>query len=84
MSDGESGIASIVAVTRKSEGVAAITKVYTPNRWRGKGCAERLVRRVCREYEIATMILHHDANFSDQVAEDARASRSIRGHRKFR
>lgn len=42
-------IATIVAVTRKSEGVATITKVYTPEKWRGKGCAERLVRHVCIE-----------------------------------
>jgi predicted GNAT family acetyltransferase len=42
-------IATIVAVTRKSEGVATITKVYTPAKWRGNGCAERLVRHVCIE-----------------------------------
>jgi len=50
-SDGESDIVSIVAVTRKSKDVAAITKVFTPNAWRGNRYAERLVRRVCREYE---------------------------------
>lgn len=49
--NGVSDIASIVAVTRKSKNVAAITKVYTPEAWRGQRCAERLVRRVCREYE---------------------------------
>ncbi|KAG2155561.1 hypothetical protein DEU56DRAFT_313931 [Suillus clintonianus] len=42
-------IATIVAVTRKSKDVAAITKVYTPEKWRGRGCAERLVRHVCIE-----------------------------------
>lgn len=42
-------IATIVAVTRKSEGVATITKVYTPAKWRGKGCAKTLVRHVCVE-----------------------------------
>lgn len=47
--NGAPEIATIVAVTRKSEGVATITKVYTPERWRGKGCAERLVRHVCIE-----------------------------------
>lgn len=46
---GESDIASIVAATRQSDTVAAITKVYTPERWQRKGRAERLVRRVCRE-----------------------------------
>ncbi|GJE99638.1 hypothetical protein PsYK624_159090 [Phanerochaete sordida] len=41
-------IASIVAVTRTSDSVAAITKVYTNPRWRQRRCAERLVRRVCK------------------------------------
>ncbi|KAG0707499.1 hypothetical protein DFH29DRAFT_628059 [Suillus ampliporus] len=45
----EPDIASIVAVTRKSEYIAAITKVYTPEKWRGRCCAERLVRHVCTE-----------------------------------
>ncbi|KAK7694964.1 hypothetical protein QCA50_002152 [Cerrena zonata] len=42
-------IACIVAVTRTSDEVAAITKVYTNPAWRARGCAERLVRRVCKE-----------------------------------
>ncbi|CAL1695213.1 unnamed protein product [Somion occarium] len=42
-------IASIVAVTRTSETVAAITKVYTNPTWRSRGCAERLTRRVCAQ-----------------------------------
>lgn len=47
--DGEpSEIASIVAVTRTSETVAGITKVYTNPKWRQRGCAERLVRKVCK------------------------------------
>ncbi|KAG0692642.1 hypothetical protein DFH29DRAFT_817308 [Suillus ampliporus] len=46
---GETDIASIVAVTRESNTVAAITKVYTSEKWARKGRAERLVRRVCRE-----------------------------------
>jgi hypothetical protein len=41
-------IASIVAVTRESASVAAITKVYTDPRWRGLRCAERLVRYVTK------------------------------------
>lgn len=45
---GESGLACIVAVTRASDEVAAITKVYTNPVWRSRGCAERLVREVCR------------------------------------
>ena len=44
--DGE--LASIVGCTRVSETVAAITKVYTSESCRSKGCAERLVRRVCQ------------------------------------
>ena len=43
-------IASIVAVTRTSDTVAGITKVYTNPRWRQRGCAERLVRHVCKMY----------------------------------
>ncbi|KAH8102560.1 hypothetical protein BXZ70DRAFT_929052 [Cristinia sonorae] len=39
-------IASIVAVTRSSDRVATITKVYTSPRWRKMGCAERLTRSV--------------------------------------
>jgi predicted GNAT family acetyltransferase len=42
-------IASIVAVTRESNTVSAITKVYTNPQWRRRGCAERLVRRVCKQ-----------------------------------
>ncbi|KAK2463050.1 hypothetical protein APHAL10511_004705 [Amanita phalloides] len=42
-------VASIVACTRNTEKVATITKVYTPNEWRGKGCAGRLVHHVCKE-----------------------------------
>ena len=41
-------IASIVVVGRDSGSVAAITKVFTNPRWRRHGCAERLVRRVCK------------------------------------
>ncbi|KLO10444.1 acyl-CoA N-acyltransferase [Schizopora paradoxa] len=42
-------ITCIVAVTRKSTGVAAITKVYTHPSWRGRKCAAKLVRRVTDE-----------------------------------
>ncbi|KAG5636417.1 hypothetical protein H0H81_008127 [Sphagnurus paluster] len=40
-------IASIVAFTRNSKKVAAITKVVTNPQWGGRGCAKRLVREVC-------------------------------------
>ncbi|KAG9014093.1 hypothetical protein FRB90_005576 [Tulasnella sp. 427] len=47
MPDGNQELASIVACTRTSDNVAAITKVYTATRCRSRGCAERLVRKVC-------------------------------------
>jgi len=43
------GIACIVAFTRNSATVAAITKVFTPEKYRQMGYAERLVRRVCEQ-----------------------------------
>lgn len=43
-------IASLVVMTRTSDTVSTITKVYTNPKWRRRGCAERLVRRVCKEY----------------------------------
>jgi len=45
-------IASIVAVTRQTEGVSGITKVFTSPRVRKRGCAERLVRYVCQHLLI--------------------------------
>lgn len=48
----QSEIASAVAFTRNSETVATISKVITSARWRRFGCAERLVRRVCKQYAI--------------------------------
>ncbi|KXN88789.1 hypothetical protein AN958_06658 [Leucoagaricus sp. SymC.cos] len=44
----EEEIASVVAVTRETINVSAITKVYTNPKWRGKRCAERLVRYVTK------------------------------------
>ncbi|KAI0274988.1 hypothetical protein BC834DRAFT_24659 [Gloeopeniophorella convolvens] len=41
-------ISSIVAVTRQSEHVAGITKVFTSPSWRQRGCAERLARHVTK------------------------------------
>ncbi|KAI0632413.1 hypothetical protein C8Q77DRAFT_1159042 [Trametes polyzona] len=40
-------IACIVAATRNTDTVSAITKVYTDPQWRSRGYAERLVRYVC-------------------------------------
>ncbi|KAI0756749.1 hypothetical protein C8Q80DRAFT_1215594 [Daedaleopsis nitida] len=44
----EPAVASIVAVTRVTDSVAGITKVFTSPQWRSRGCAERLVRHVCQ------------------------------------
>lgn len=60
--NGELEIATIVAVTRKSNGIAAITKVYTPEKCRGNRLAEKLVRHVCKEYELEIFMLHNDIN----------------------
>ncbi|KAF8580146.1 hypothetical protein K439DRAFT_1637278 [Ramaria rubella] len=46
--NGSSELACLVATTRNSENVGTISKVYTNPFWRKRGCAERLVRKVCR------------------------------------
>ncbi|KAF8627698.1 hypothetical protein AX15_004286 [Amanita polypyramis BW_CC] len=48
-SEDEYEVACVVACTRNMKRVWTITKVYTPKEWRGKGCAEHLVRHVCME-----------------------------------
>ncbi|KAF8911621.1 hypothetical protein CPB84DRAFT_1742998 [Gymnopilus junonius] len=42
-------IASIVATTRNTQTTATVTKVFTHPNFRGQGCAEVLVRKVCKE-----------------------------------
>ena len=42
-------VTSIVAVSRDSEKVSAVTKVYTDIKWRKRGYAECLVRHVTKE-----------------------------------
>lgn len=42
-------IACLVATTRESDNVTAVTKVFTAPQWRGRGCAARLLYRVCQE-----------------------------------
>jgi len=50
MSSGEDwSIASILATTRNTKQVTTITKVFTNDEWRFKGCAERLTHEVCRQ-----------------------------------
>ncbi|KAJ7496685.1 hypothetical protein FB451DRAFT_1208378 [Mycena latifolia] len=58
-------IASIVAFTRNSDTVATISKVFTNPTWRRRGCAERLVRRVCKhllatKQSIALYVAHNN------------------------
>ncbi|RXW22374.1 hypothetical protein EST38_g3487 [Candolleomyces aberdarensis] len=52
--EGPKEIASIVAYTRNCNKVATITKVYTNPQWRRLGCAERLVRLVCKNLLYST------------------------------
>lgn len=47
---GEREIASIVAATRTSCSVTAITKVVTNDKWLKKGCARALTGAVTKEY----------------------------------
>ncbi|KAF8150535.1 hypothetical protein K438DRAFT_439336 [Mycena galopus ATCC 62051] len=58
-------VASIVAFTRNSENVATISKVFTNPTWRRRGCAERLVRRVCKhllatKQSVALYVAHNN------------------------
>ncbi|KAJ6631425.1 hypothetical protein B0H10DRAFT_2159751 [Mycena sp. CBHHK59/15] len=58
-------IASIVAFTRNSDSVATISKVFTNPAWRRRGCAERLVRRVCKhllltKQSVALYVAHNN------------------------
>ena len=45
----EPEIACLAATTRESDNVTAVTKVFTAEHWRGRGCAARLLHRVCEE-----------------------------------
>ncbi|KAF7372043.1 N-acetyltransferase domain-containing protein [Mycena venus] len=61
----DSDIASIVAFTRNTENVATISKVFTNPTWRRRGCAERLVYRVCKhllamKQSVALYLPHND------------------------
>ncbi|KAF5357406.1 hypothetical protein D9758_005951 [Tetrapyrgos nigripes] len=60
-------VASLVAFTRNSATVSTITKVYTNPGARGMGCAQRLVRRVCkhlfsteRKEKVALYVAHNN------------------------
>lgn len=45
---GDRQVASIAAYTLNADGLATITKVYTSENFRRRGCAERLVRQLCK------------------------------------
>ncbi|KAK0486490.1 hypothetical protein IW261DRAFT_1582299 [Armillaria novae-zelandiae] len=60
-----SSVASIVVFTRNSDTLATITKVYTNPDYRRRGCAERLVRRVCKHLfmtkeKVALYVAHNN------------------------
>ncbi|TDL28040.1 hypothetical protein BD410DRAFT_781986 [Rickenella mellea] len=67
-----SAIASIVAVTRETASVSAITKVYTNPDFRRRGFAERLVRKVTQELlqsgkEFVVLYVAHDNKAAAKV-----------------
>ncbi|KAG9314077.1 hypothetical protein JVU11DRAFT_4858 [Chiua virens] len=47
--DADWEIACLIAATRTSKDVTAVTKVYTTEQWRSRGCAGRLLHRVCQD-----------------------------------
>ena len=47
--DQDPEVACLVATTRESDNVTAVTKVYAAEHWRGRSCATRLLHRVCQE-----------------------------------
>ncbi|KAH9898142.1 hypothetical protein C8Q73DRAFT_641505 [Cubamyces lactineus] len=64
-------LACVVAVTRSTNTVSAITKVYTDPNWRGYGFAERLVRHVCesllRVKESVVLYVAHNNPAAEKV-----------------
>ncbi|KAG8852832.1 hypothetical protein FRB96_008520 [Tulasnella sp. 330] len=65
--------ASIVCVTRSSQNVAAITKVYTNPQFRGRKCAEKLVRHAC-QHQLGEMGKREVVLF---VAHDNKAAEKV-------
>jgi hypothetical protein len=61
---GTRGIASIVATSRQSESVTAITKVFTNPEYRNRGCAEALVRFVTHQYVFVSSLHHSFLTFA--------------------
>ncbi|KAI0639663.1 hypothetical protein C8Q77DRAFT_1152625 [Trametes polyzona] len=66
-------VTCIVAATRNTDTVAAITKVYTDPNWRSRGYAERLVRYVChillRQKESVVLYVAHNNPAARKVYE---------------
>jgi len=50
--ESEGEVTSICAVTRSTQNVSAITKVFTTPKWRRRGFAEHLVRNVTKRFVI--------------------------------
>lgn len=63
-------IASICAVTRESDTVSSITKVYTSPNWRKMGCARRLVSFVCETWVNVFRFRVQNLILCNQTAED--------------
>jgi len=55
--ESEGEVTSICAVTRNTQNVSAITKVYTTPKWRRRGFAEHLVRNVTRRFVTKSLTL---------------------------
>ncbi|EJU02646.1 hypothetical protein DACRYDRAFT_99714 [Dacryopinax primogenitus] len=70
-------VVSIVAVTRDSDDVAAISKVFTSPQWRGKGFARSIVAIVCRE------VLQYKSRVVLYVAHDNPAAATVYGRVGF-
>ncbi|KAI0003751.1 hypothetical protein BJV74DRAFT_811524 [Russula compacta] len=72
--ESEGEVTSICAVTRNTQNVSAITKVYTTPKWRRRGFAEHLVRNVTRRLLVdcgkRTVTLYVGHNNSAQRVYD--------------
>ncbi|KZO96417.1 hypothetical protein CALVIDRAFT_563905 [Calocera viscosa TUFC12733] len=70
-------VVSLVAVTRDTDNIAAISKVFTSPEWRGKGFARSIVAIVCRE------VLKHKSRVVLYVAHDNPAAATVYGRVGF-
>ncbi|KZT54129.1 hypothetical protein CALCODRAFT_510959 [Calocera cornea HHB12733] len=70
-------VVSIVAVTRESDEIAAISKVFTSPEWRGQGFARSIVAIVCRE------VLKYKSRVVLYVAHDNPAAATVYGRVGF-